>query len=578
MKNNLCLLFGFVLTIITFNVNAQKYIAESSVNTTSPELNERIEVTYELFAKGNSVSLRNPKFGIESNSFKGFTIEQHGQPRSSMMFDMGGRNGISIFKYIYILKATSLGKQTIPGLSISFNGKEYKTKPITIKVVKEVRDNSISSELELRFIANKSSCYIGETVRYDLYYYSAYDIWDISLSKTPEFNGFIAKFLESSDRPKRKKINGIVYNVQKIGSYILTPTESGVLKIPEIGITIAVRTRRGMSQQTIKSKATTFKVKALPNGAPKNFDGLVGEFNLTQKTDKKVIATNDAITSKIVIKGSGNLASMQNIKLQYPSTFESLPPSNTEKINSSPFGYSGVKTFEFIAIPRQPGKFEIPSVEIPFFNTKTKKYQVLKSKPINIEVTGQTISNSNNNFNPLNKETVKIQGSDIRYLKTNTMLVSNGPQFYYTGSKYYYLISGIGILCFLIGSFIFKERKYSNDEIKNRTKSRANKIVSKKLRAVEKLLQEDSSDFHEKLDGAISNYLKEKLMLDQNQMDKQTINRILIEKNIPKNLVEETIKISEQCKMARFSPLSISKNELFTDAKATINQLENILK
>ena len=576
MKNNIRLLLSFLL-VLTLGVNAQKYVATSSVNTTSPELNEKIEVTYELFAQGNSVRLNNPKFGIESNSFKGFTIEQHGQPRGNF-FDMGSRNGISVFKYKYILKPTNLGKQTIPGLSISFNGKEYKTKPIIIKVVKEVRDNSITSQLELRFTPNKSSCYIGETVRYDLYYYSAYDIWDISLSKVPEFNGFIAKFLESKERAKRKKINGIVYNVQKIGSYILTPTESGVLKIPQLGVTIAVRTRRGMQQQTVKSKAKTFKVKSLPAGAPKDFDGLVGEYRLSQKTDKKVIATNDAVTSRITIKGSGNLAAMQDISIKYPSTFEALPPTNTEKINSNPFGYSGVKTFEFIAIPRQPGRFEIPPVEVPFFNTKTKKYQVLKSKAIHIQVTGKGISDLSSNYNHSNKETVTMQGSDIRYLKTNTLLLSNGMKNYYTGSVVYYALSGAGIICFLIGGFIFKERLYSSDELKNRTKSKANKIASKKLQAVENLLKQDSKDFHSELDSAMSDYLKGKLMLEQNQMDKQTIKKILIEKNIPDTLVEQTIKISEQCKMARFSPLSISKNELFTDAKAVINQLENLLK
>ena len=577
MIKNLRLLFGFLLVLLTFGVNAQKYAAKSSVNTTSPELNEKIEVTYELFAKGNSVSLNNPKFGIESNTFKGFTIEQHGQPRGSM-FDMGSRDGISIFKYKYILKPSSLGQQTIPGLSISFNGKEYKTKPIVIKVVKEVRDNSISSQLELRFTPNKVSCYIGETVRYDLYYYSAYDIWDISLSKVPEFNGFIAKFLESKDRSKRKKINGIVYNVQKIGSYILTPTESGLLKIPQVGVTIAVRTRRGMSQQTVKSKAQKFKVKALPSGAPKNFDGLVGEYRLSQKTDKKVIATNDAVTSRITIKGSGNLASMQNISLKYPSTFEALPPTDNEKINSNPFGYSGVKTFEFIAIPRQPGRFEIPSIEIPFFNTKTKIYQVLKSKPIHIHVTGKGISDLSSNYNSSNKETVSMQGRDIRYLKASASPLSNGKKHYYTGSVLYYSLSGIGVFFFLIGGLIFKERKYSNDELKNRTKSKANKIASKKLQVVEKLLKTDSPDFHAGLDIAMSNYLKGKLMLEQEQMDKQTIKKILINKNIPETLVEQTIKISEQCKMARFSPLSISKKDLFTDAKTVINQLENLLK
>ena len=252
MIKNLRILFSFLLVILTFGVNAQKYFAKSSVNTTSPEVNERIEVNYKLFTKENSVSLRNLRFGIESNSFKGFTINQHGQ--ASMEFDIRNRNKLSIFKFIYRLKATNLGKQKILGLTISFNGKEYKTKPVVIKVVKGVKDNSISSKLKLRFTPSKFSCYIAETTRHEL-----------------------------------------VSNVQKIGSYILTPTESGLLKTPHVIVSFAFGSTLEISPITLKYKAQTFKVEALNYGAPNNFDGLVGEYRLNQKTDKKVIATIDAL-------------------------------------------------------------------------------------------------------------------------------------------------------------------------------------------------------------------------------------------------------------------------------------------
>jgi hypothetical protein len=567
-----------LFVLISISAGAQEFVAKSSVNNDSPELNESIEVSYILFAKGNSVSLTNPKFEIETDLFTGFKVERHGQARGSMIFNMGSRDGIKVYTYKYILKTTKLGDQIIPGLTISLNGIKYNTKPIKIKVSKEITDNSISTNLELRLVPNKNSCYIGETVRYDLYYYSAYDIWKINLSETPEFNGFIAEFIESSDQAKTKRINGIRYNVQKVGSYLLTPIETGVLRIPSISCVIAVSTRRGIAQETVKSKVQSFKVKQLPAGAPKNFKGLVGELSLTQKTDKKVIPTNDAVTTRITIKGSGNIASMEDISLKYPSTFEALPPTGSEKINSTPFGFSGYKTFEFIAIPRQPGKFKIPSVEIPYFNPKIKKYQTLKSQPVQIKVIGKGVSNLSSTYSNSTQQTVNIQGNDIRYLKTNITLSSDDTPKFYAGSLFYYLLSGIGIICFLIGSFIFKEKKYSANQIKNRTKNKANKVANKKLRATKKLLNNDSGFFYTALDDAISDYLKEKLMLEQSQMNKQVIQNILREKKIADEVIQKTVKISEQCKMARFSPVPISKSALFEDAKNIINQLENLLK
>lgn len=581
MKNSLKYIRSILSLLLLFSsigVDAQKYVAKSSVNNSSPELNERIEVSYKLYAKGNSVQLTNPQFQIENNSFKGFKIERHGQAGGGMMFDMGSREGINIFTYKYILKATTLGKQTIPGLTIVFNGKNYKTNPIKINVVKEVIDNSISSNLELRLVPNKKSCYIGETVRYDLYYYSAFDIWKINLSEIPEFNGFIAEFIESDDRAKTKRINGVRYNVQKVGSYLLTPTEAGSLKIPQVSCVMAVSTRRGISQETVKSKIQTFKVKALPPGAPKHFNGLVGEFSISQKTDKKVLPTNDAVTSRFKIKGSGNLASMEDIKIVYPPTFEALPATSSEKIHSNPFGFAGYKSFEFIAIPRQPGRFEIPSVEIPFFNTKTKKYDILRSKPIHIEVTGKGISDLSSNYSPSNKEAVISQGSDIRYLKDEITLLSNEEPMYYTGSFWYFLICILSAMSFIITGLIFKERTYSSEQLKSKNKNKASKVASKRLQGAKDFLNANSDEFYNTLDTAISDYLKDKLMLDQSQMNKEEISNILRDNGIAEQLVGQTIKISEQCKMARFSPLPISKSELFEEATTVINQLENLLK
>lgn len=61
----------------------------------------------------------------------------------------------------------------------------------------------------------------------------------------------------------------------------------------------------------IKKPITTPKiainVNPLPAGKPTNFLGGVGEFNISSSINSKELKTNDAITIKLVISGTGNL-------------------------------------------------------------------------------------------------------------------------------------------------------------------------------------------------------------------------------------------------------------------------------
>lgn len=48
-------------------------------------------------------------------------------------------------------------------------------------------------------------------------------------------------------------------------------------------------------------------MKALPDGKPINFSGGVGEFTISSSISTKELKTNDAVTIKLVISGTGNL-------------------------------------------------------------------------------------------------------------------------------------------------------------------------------------------------------------------------------------------------------------------------------
>lgn len=573
-------LFCTLLLLCSVNVTAQKSYAESSVNNSTPELSETIQVTYTLHYKGKPS--RNGNIDIEAQEFKGFDVGRTGQTQSYSNRIENGKISRDIqFNITALLKPKQLGELTIPGLTLTYLGEKYPTEPIKINVVKEYKDNSIVDNIELRFVPSRKSSYIGESVRFDLYEYRSIHIYDLQV-QIPEIDGFIIKQLESKDRGKQKKINGVPYQITKLTSFILTPIKSGPLKVDPIKINYHFRTYSGFETKEVSSPSSFFQVNNLPGGAPKNFNGLVGEFSLTQKTDKKKLPVNDAVTTRIKIKGSGNLSSIEDFNLDQPTSFEVLPSTNTEKISTGPFGFSGWKNFEFVSIPRQPGRFTIPSVEIPYFNTKSKQYETLTSKPIHINVTGAgntDVAIHSNTPNQTNQESVELKGNDIRYLKDVKELQSlKGEKSYFAGSSIYYLLSTLGIASILFSIYWFREKKYSNAETNSIRKNKANKKAGKFLKEAKSELNKDSSKFYEAVDFAISEYLLDKLTLERSQLNKATITSSLTDKGISETLIQQINTVSDQCKMARYSPISTSKQELYENAESIINELESKLK
>ena len=141
-----------------------------------------------------------------------------------------------------------------------------------------------------------------------------------------------------------------------------------------------------------------------------------------------------------------------------------------------------------------------------------------------------------------------------------------------------YLIISISILGFLFGSFAFKKRLLSKAEIKSNKKAKANRVAKKHLKNAQKELNGDKSKFYQLVDDALNNYLLGKLMIDQSQLKQKIITEELNKQNVNQDLIDETLKISNDCKMSRYSPLILAPNEMFIKAEKVINELENQLK
>ena len=301
--------------------------------------------------------------------------------------------------------------------------------------------------------------------------------------KTPSYEGFWNENLEPDKAAGRDVINGLTYSSQVINRQLLTAQKSGDLKLDPVQMDVMIQKRvRTKSNpfgnifddpffdnafnsyqnvpDSFDSNPVTIHVKPLPAGAPSSFDGAVGDFNMTASISKDSTLTNESVTLKVKVSGTGNLPLLQPLKVDFPPDLEVFDPKTDKNFKNTISGSTGSVTFEYLIIPRNKGNFRIAPVEFSFFNPSTSKYETRKSKEFSIKVTGEGTGEGQTNVQQMPqgffRDEVKNLGNDIRFISTSPGDLRRKDQSLLHSS--WMLIFPAGIVLLLI-LFFFRQNR-----------------------------------------------------------------------------------------------------------------------
>lgn len=402
--------------------------------------------------------------------------------QSSTQIINGKVSSSSSITYTYILMAGDAGTYTIPAASIEANGEKIFSNAVTIKVLPPDQSASgskgsqksgaqagnqaasgriTSNDLFITATASKTTVHEQEAI---LLTYKVYTLVNLRqlFGKMPDLKGFHTQEIEL---PQQKTFSlehykGRNYNTTVWSQYVLFPQQTGKLEIPSITFegVVAIQTVsddpfdaffNGGGYQEVKKKIVTPKltinVQPLP-AKPANFSGGVGEFTLASSINAKDVKTNDAVTIKLTISGSGNMKLISTPEVKFPEDFEVYDPKVTNNFEASRAGLSGTQTIEYLAIPRHAGNFTIPPVEFTYFDLKSNSYKTLKTEAYNINVAKGQGNADQVIADFTNKENVKVLGQDIRFIKLgDTKLMPKGDVFFGTVGYYLWYLSLIHI-------------------------------------------------------------------------------------------------------------------------------------
>ncbi len=536
--------------------------------------------------------------------------------QSSTQIINGKVSSSSSITYTYILMAGDAGTYTIPAASIEANGEKIFSNAVTIKVLPPDQSASGSkgsqksgaqagnqaasgritcNDLFITATASKTTVHEQEAI---LLTYKVYTLVNLRqlFGKMPDLKGFHTQEIEL---PQQKTFSlehykGRNYNTTVWSQYVLFPQQTGKLEIPSITFegVVAIQTVsddpfdaffNGGGYQEVKKKIVTPKltinVQPLP-AKPANFSGGVGEFTLASSINAKDVKTNDAVTIKLTISGSGNMKLISTPEVKFPEDFEVYDPKVTNNFEASRAGLSGTQTIEYLAIPRHAGNFTIPPVEFTYFDLKSNSYKTLKTEAYNINVAKGQGNADQVIADFTNKENVKVLGQDIRFIKLgDTKLMPKGDVFF--GTVGYYLWYIIPFVLFVGLVVFFRKQAAENANVAKVKTKKANKVATKRMKLAGKLLAENrKNEFYDEVLKALWGYISDKLSIPVSQLSKDNIEAELAKYGVADEVIKDFINALNECEFARYAPGDENEamDKVYTTSVEAISKMENSIK
>ena len=507
---------------------------------------------------------------LKTPDFKGFKVLS-GPNQSTSVTSFNGAWSKSI-AYSYVLQPKKVGRFTIGSASIRADGKVLKTKPIKIEVLKGNNSNAttqkdldkqIEKDIFIKAEANLEEAKIGEQIILDYKLYTTRDIETYNIMSESDYPGFYAQDIRRfNSRVVKEVIDGVQYSTKILKRVALFPQQAGLLKVDPMVMQLSIitdspknRKRRGffytpnVTRLQVSTEPYQVDIFPLPDNAPASFTGAIGNYKMVSTASQTNLSTDDAITLKMAISGTGDIKRIQPPKLRLSDSLEIYDPRVIEEQSFEEGGkITGKKVMEYLILPQKPGTYKI-TPEFSYYNPDSLKYIVLNSKSYTFQVRKGTQSKR------LTKTLVQESGptGEIRHIKSTTQLYQKGSSFF--GSPLYLILMGLPAL-FLTGLVWYRYQLNQKGEVNHilLKRNRAEKVARQRLAQAEHFLKENNSkSFYDEISRGLFGYVCDKLNIPLSELTKQNVQEKLVSLKVTPTLIEKFMSMIKTCEMALFA-------------------------
>jgi hypothetical protein len=329
-------------------------------------------------------------------------------------------------------------------------------------------------------------------------------------------------------------------------------------------------------------------VSPLPDNAPSSFQGAVGQFDIQAQADTAATEVNETVTLHVALRGQGNMNGVADPQWAEGPEWRAFDSKATVNTQFADGVMSGVRSYERLLVPTQPGDLLLPAIEFSFFNPQTESYETASSEPIIIHVTGTVGAGAT----PLTSEdsaattvNTAVGASSIPEFRSNKPASELGhnsaPPL--TGNAGYWLLWTLPLFL-LVGSFgLSRYRRQRLDTADVRRSQSAVKRAKQALRDARKQAEvfgiSPEDEANEAAGRILTRYLEEKLNVSMTGQTQTDLARTLSEKGLNPALAERVQICLTLSEMGRYAPTGINaaNSDLLSETEQVITELDKEL-
>ncbi len=576
-------ILGLMLALFTTRAHAQSsYELRAQVDANEITTDDTVTFTLTLTTPdGNTPRLNLPVLD-------GFDVV--GSSTSSQYSLVNGGASASM-TYSYELQPTRAGDITIPSLHLDMNGQTLSSDSITVRVTQgngmPTRKKSQSTSpfgpspfsslfgndpfsdpfsndmfsnranLNIQAATNKQSVYVGEPLEYTVRVQADAMLLGEPQYDAPKFTGFWAH------EPPQSRQGA---NASEIKT-LLFPTKAGTLTIDPA----TIRADGGFFSNALerKTEPVAIQVKPLPQGAPAEFNGAVGQFEINATPDKTETRVGEPITVRVEIRGAGNFDMLAEPKWINDSNWRAFDAKAETKSDVVNGALVGTKTYERTLIPTKEGTLKIPATRFAYFDPSDEKYHVVETQAIQVQVAAGDASTLSVNTSNVNEPALTEEGSNVKQIiPAHAPLTTAAKPLVAQPLFLALFVIPFGIVAFDVGMGLRK--RYLDAHAAEIRATRALKQARRNLKRASN---------QPNLSLAVSNvmvqYLEDKSNRSLLGVSHSALAQLLTEHGITQDLIQDVLVILLAGESSEFGKLyGTTREQTVTDVELVLNALE----
>ena len=563
----------FILSIsfifIAQFILAQQAEVELTIEPSSVEVGEIFTITVKSNVEGK-IEIDN----LPSSFVHGYDV------LNGMEQEMDYSTG-EVITYFFFSQTGAIGKKgkyTIGPAYIKKGNKTYLSNTVDISIGEEVdiptTDVTAKQLKDPAFgviLTNKKTIYEGEPIVIIAKIYSRFEPTHLEGYQTYEIPGTIDKAkLVGGKRiiVEREKYKSQSFYAFEYDKNVIFPSGTGDFKI----LPFTMKLNQNFKGYQFKSSSAVVNIQPLPDGAPTDFIGGVGKFELEREIEEVDLKQGDVFKMIVRIKGKGNIQNITEPLLTLPKGFIVYgDPEIEEKYSFNSNGAEGEITYSYNVQVNRAGDKILPSTSISFFDPKQEKYITASSGNDTLSILKDL-----NYMAQLEKEEESIEelGTDNFLRPSNN--ASSSDSFF--GSSMFWILTTSPLFLSILFIFFMRKKEENADEIEVQLEiKQKSKVLNSSIGELKQELDNgNSTEFYSKLEKTLRGAIELKLQIKKDSSISRNELMNQLSDKTDHQILENVKSIFNQCDQQRygFSNSDSSKNELFDLAQQTISSLK----